>query len=135
MTTKSFASIFYTHVSNSFIYSFNFFSPIFVFPSYLSGRLVSLIQELTRIINLSDHITLDEEEKVSVRGHFKDLIESLSCLCEVSTTVPYVEYQFIFIFIFIIILFRFILFYFTLFHFILFLSLIAGAMGCSIPLK
>jgi hypothetical protein len=49
---------------------------------YLCTRLVGLILELSRLMNMSEEITLDEEEKKSVRLLYKDLVESLPSLCE-----------------------------------------------------
>ena len=56
-----------------------------LFSRYLCGRLNGLIEELSRLIHMSDEITLDEDEKRSVRVLYRDLIESLPCLCEVRT--------------------------------------------------
>jgi hypothetical protein len=49
---------------------------------YLCTRLVGLISELSRLVNMSEEITLDEEEKKSVKLLYKDLVESLPSLCE-----------------------------------------------------
>jgi hypothetical protein len=51
--------------------------------SYLCLRVANLVEELSRLMDLSDEITLEEEEKNCVCVLFMDLLESLPCLCEV----------------------------------------------------
>lgn len=50
---------------------------------YLCGRVIGLIDELKRLISLSDEITLEANEMQCVRALYKDLTESLLCLHEV----------------------------------------------------
>ena len=45
--------------------------------------MTGLIEELSRLITLSDEITLEAQELQCVRGLYKDLTESLLCLHEV----------------------------------------------------
>ena len=49
---------------------------------YLCGRVAGLIEEMNRLITMSDDISLEVEEKECLRVLHRDLMESLQCLCD-----------------------------------------------------